>query len=100
MNEITFTILKIAITVCSVLVTYYLIPYIKTLTKKSEYAEIFQMIEDAVNAAEQTIKESGQGKAKKAQVIAYATAWLNERGIKITEEQLSTLIEAAVFNIQ
>ena len=36
---------------------------------------------------------------KKANVIAFITAWLNTHDIKITEEQLDTLIEAAVFSM-
>ena len=48
---------------------------------------------------EQTIRESGQGKAKKAQVIAFVSAWLAEHDMYITEEQLDKLIEAAVFTM-
>ena len=55
-----------------------------------------QAAKAAVKSAEQTIKGSGMGVTKKAQVIADVTSWLNSHHISITEAQLSILIEAAV----
>jgi LL-H family phage holin len=97
MNEITFMILKIVISITAALVTVYLIPYIKSQTKTKQQEEILQMIDIAVKAAEQTLKT---GKAKKADVIEYMVKWLNEKGIKITDEQLDKLIEAAVYTMK
>lgn len=100
MNEITFNVLKIVVTLCSVLITYYLVPYIKNKIAESKYKQLVDTIEKAVKAAEQTIKESGQGKVKKAQVLAFVSHWLSEKGIHITEEQLDKLIEACVLNLK
>ena len=96
MSEITFTILKIVVSVCAALVTVYLIPYIKTLKEDKRYASLMDMVEVAVKAAEQTIG-SGQGAIKKEEVENFVTEWMVDNGIKISYEQLSQLIESAVY---
>ena len=103
MNEATFEIVKIIVSavvaIIVVLVTKVAIPYIETLKMTAEQELIFTEMLKAVKAAEQTIKESKQGKAKRAQVIAYITQWLNDKKINITEEQVSNLLESCVFDI-
>ena len=99
MNEVLFDVLLFVVIICTVAVSGTVIPWIKSQIHESEYAEFLDIVEKAVRKAEQTIKASGQGKIKKANVIAFITAWLNTHDIKITEEQLDTLIEAAVFSM-
>jgi LL-H family phage holin len=100
MNEVTFNILKIVVSVVSALVAVYLIPFIKAKTADVKYQKLLDMVEVAVRAAEQTIKGSGQGAAKKEEVIAFVTDWMMEHGVTITYDQLEQLIEAAVFNMK
>ena len=99
MNEILFEALIIFIMVIGSIITKYVVSYIQTLENDSCYAELLDTVEKAVKRAEQKIKERGQGVAKKAWVTQYMTRWLNEMGFDITEEQLDTLIEAAVFSM-
>lgn len=99
MDEITFMILKIVVSICAALVTAYVVPYIKTLTNDAQNAKICDAVSIAVKAAEQTVKESGQGKYKKAQVIEYMTKWLNENHISISNDQLDQIIECIVYEI-
>lgn len=100
MNEVTFNILKIVVSVVSALVAAYLIPFIKAKTADVKYQKLLDMVEVAVRAAEQTIKGSGQGAAKKEEVITFVTDWMREHGVTITYDQLEQLIEAAVFNMK
>ena len=100
MNEVTFNILKIVVSVVSALVAVYLIPFIKAQTADVKYQKLLDMVEVAVRAAEQTIKGSGQGAAKKEEVIKFVTDWMMEHGVTITYDQLEQLIEAAVFNMK
>lgn len=100
MNEVTFNILKIVVSVVSALVAVYLIPFIKAKTADVKYQKLLDMVEVAVRAAEQTIKGSGQGAAKKEEVITFVTDWMMEHGVTITYDQLEQLIEAAVFNMK
>ena len=89
MNDYLFALLVVVVCFCAAYISKYLVPYIKQLMTIKE-------VEAAVLSAEQTIKGSGMGTAKKAQVTADVTSWLNKHNIKITETQLSILIEAAV----
>lgn len=97
MNEILFNCLLVVVMIVCTLLTAYVIPFLKAKVKNTEYDELLDTIFRAVRAAEQKIKESGMGQIKKAQVIAYVKSWLAAKKITITEEQLDTLIEAAVF---
>lgn len=99
MEEITFAILKIVVSVVSALVAVYLIPYIRNKTQDAKYANLVEMVNVAVMAAEQTLGAK-QGKAKKAEVMEFVTMWLNDHGIKITATQLDMLVEAAVLQLK
>ncbi len=99
MNDVTFMILKLVISVCMALVTVYLIPYIKTLKEDKRYDQLISMVETAVKAAEQTWK-SEPGEYKKSEVLTYVAHWMEENGIKVTQEQLDQLIECAVYRMK
>ena len=99
MNDITFTILKVVVSVCAALITIYLIPYIYTLKEDKRYASLVAMVEVAVKAAEQTIGK-GQGALKKSEVMDFVSIWMNDKGVKITKEQLSQIIESAVYQLK
>ena len=96
MDELTFMILKVIVSIATALITVYLIPYIKSQTKNKQQEELLAMVDVAVKAAEQSIKN---GQTKKLEATEFVTKWLNERGIKITEDQLDKLIEAAVYTM-
>lgn len=99
MNEVLFNILLFTIIICSVAFTGTVIPWIKTQIHNSEYAELLDTVEQAIRKAEQKIKGVKQGTVRKAQVVAFLRDWLNRHSIEITEEQLDTLIEAAVWSM-
>ena len=99
MNEIFFEVILGVVVVIAVIITKYLVPYLKAQVQETEYAELLDTVETAVKAAEQTITASGMGKAKKAEVEKFLVTYLNERNINITEEQLDKLIEAAVYTM-
>ena len=98
MNDLTFNILKLVLSVVAALVGVYLVPYIKNRHADERYAKLVAMVEVAVHAAEQTIG-SGEGKLKKEEVMKFVLKWMSENGIKISEEQLDQIIEACVFNM-
>ena len=100
MDDMTFMLLKIVVSICAALITVYVIPYLKTLKEDARYAGVIDMIELAVRAAEQTITGSGQGALKKAEVLRFVTDWLNRNGIGIMEDELDQLIEAAVYRMK
>lgn len=100
MNDITFIILKIVVSVCAALFTAYVIPYLKAIRTDKRYQAMIDIITVAVKAAEQQIRESGQGAVKKERVMEFVREWLSKQGIELTYDQLSELIEAAVWNMK
>ena len=100
MNELTFDLLKIVISVCAAIITVYAVLYLKTLKEDRRYAQILDMVDVAVRAAEQTIKGAGKGMEKKQEVENIVHAWLLEKGIEITPEQINQLIECAVYQMK
>lgn len=99
MNDLTFNILKIVISVVAALVGYYLVPFLKEKIKEAKYQDLVKSVTIAVEAAEQTFKEGGMGKVKKEDVIKYITEYLNSNKIDISDDQLDKLIESAVFQL-
>lgn len=99
MNDLTFNILKIVVSVVMALIAYYAIPYIKRRIESDKYKELLEMIDIAVQAAEQSIKGKGMGTLKKENVTTFIKSWLAQVGLNITDEQLDQLIEAAVFEL-
>lgn len=100
MDNVTMMIMKLVISVCAALITAYAVPYLKTLKNDARYERMLDMVALAVRAAEQTITGSGQGAAKKAEVIKFVSEWLYGKGINITEDELDQLIEAAVYSMK
>lgn len=99
MNDTAFVFLKIILSACAALLTVVVIPYIRTLRGNAQFNGLVEMITLMVQAAEQTIRQSGKGKDKKEKVTAFIIQYLDEHGIKISQEQLSELIEAAVYSM-
>lgn len=83
------------IMVLAVLITVYLIPWIKSQTTEKQREEINAWVKIAVQAAEQLYKGAGKGEEKKAYVLDY----LNKKGFTIDTESIDKMIEAAVLEI-
>src|SRR5690554_2699856 len=88
-------IAKVIIPILGAIVTYILIPLIKEKTTKEQRDNIYFWVRVAVGAAEQIYQEKGQGKLKKEYVLEF----LISKGINITIEELDTLIESAVAEL-
>lgn len=99
MNDVTFIILKLVVSVCAALVTVYLIPYIKTLREDKRYAQALDIVQTAVKAAEQTCKDD-TGEFKKSEVLSFVCQWLKKNGVKMEMSQLDRLIECAVYQMK
>lgn len=91
MNDILFNLLKAVLVASISAIIRYVIPWLK---EKYQYSIVLK----AVQAAEQQYKELS-GPEKRDKVLAYAADRLNKFGLKITEEQLRILLEAAVYEV-
>ena len=97
MNDVSFLILKIVVIVAVMLITGFLIPFIKNLIASFKDERVRKLVTEAVQAAEQTIKGAGSGAVKKEEVWDFVSKWLGQHGIDISSDQLDKLIESAVF---
>ncbi len=95
MSDIIFEILKVVIMLAVVLVTRYLVPWIreKIGNDKLEVAE--KWAKYAVLKAQQ-VMQTENGQERKAYVTEFLKEILTAKNISLTDEQLDVLIEAAV----
>lgn len=84
------------ITLAALLITTFLIPWIKTKVNAEKFAEIQKWTKIAVEAAEMIYKESGMGEAKKK----YVTEYLKGKGYTLDMDTVETLIEATVLELK
>ena len=96
MNDYMSIIVKIVVSVLLVIISRYLIPYLKSLYDDVKWKKFLDMVYDAVDAAEQIIKEPKSGEQKKEMVVSFIKEYLSKLGVTVTEEELNILIEAAV----
>ena len=74
----------------------HVIPFIETKLKESQYSWAAEIIANAVRAYEQTVSGHGMGEDKFQLVMEFVNRELSKLGIKLTEEQITILIESAV----
>lgn len=80
-------IIKIIIPLICTILTMYIIPFLKE-------KRIYHCVTTAVQAAEQIYQESGMGEEK----FEYVMEWVQKK-FRISEEDLTNIIEAAVFEM-
>jgi hypothetical protein len=85
-------IAKVVIPILGAILTYLIVPFIKSRTTKEQRDEVYFWVRVAVSAAEQIYKEKGKGVEKKEYVVKF----LGSMGINSTIQELDALIEAAV----
>ncbi len=76
-------------------ITAFVIPWLKGKIDADKLEEIELWVTVAVEAAEQLYVGSGRGAEKKAYVVQF----LQEKGFTLDPDSLDKLIEAAVFNL-
>ena len=91
MTDLT-PIVNAVISLAVVLITTFLIPWIKRKTTTEQRSELAAWVNIGVAAAEQIYIGSGRGKEKKEYVLAF----LAGKGYTVNEESINAMIEAAV----
>lgn len=98
-SEVTLIVVRIVFAVLSLVITYYVLPFITELTEKYKNEKFENFVSDSVLAAEQIIKGSGKGAIKKEKVLNEVTEWLKKHDINVSEEVINTMIESIVFTM-
>lgn len=91
-GEVFVKIVLGVISILGAIITYMVVPYLKSKTSKEQRETIMFWVSVAVLAAEQIFNERGMGAEKKKFVVEF----LVEKGIKVSLEELDVLIESAV----
>lgn len=84
------------ITLVVVVITTFLVPYLKTKIDENNFAEMYSWVQIAVSAAEMIYSGPGRGEEKKN----YVTQYIESKGYKIDMESINVLIESAVLELQ
>lgn len=93
MDEILFKIIYLIMVLIIALVAKYLVPYLTSKIEDTKFIELRSFIRNAIAWAESAIEGSGMGAEKFDLVLEKVTSWINQKHIKITEEQVRILIQ-------
>lgn len=95
MDDIIFEIVKIVVMVAALVVTRYMVPWLKEKIGADNLAVAEKWVKHAVLMAQQVMwNESGED--KKGYVTNFIKLLMEQGAVSLTDEQLDILIEAAV----
>lgn len=97
MSEVLFEVLRAVVILSVILLMRYAVPYIRQLVENTKYAWLEKWVELSVKSAQQTVFGDKSGPEKKAIVTKFIKELLIKKNITISDEQLETLIESAVY---
>jgi LL-H family phage holin len=95
MNDAMNILFKLALTIIFVVITNAIIPYLKSKIDDARWAKLIDIVQVAVEAAEQTIHEPGP--IKKESVMMFLVNWLSANEIQVSNEEIDRLVEHAVY---
>jgi len=98
-NEMVTMIVKVVFAIISVLITTYVIPWIKSKMSNEKYNELIIFIGKCVGAAEK-IYTPEEWVEKKQYVLSLAEAKMNSLGVLISADELNSLIEGMVYSVK
>ena len=103
MNQLLFNFLLALIVALIGVITKTLLPFLKakkeeatTAIRQTRWAWAADIIDAVVRAVEQTVEDGVHGEAKKDEATRLITDFFRVNHIDLTAEQISTLIETAV----
>lgn len=103
MNSLIFNILMALIVAVIGVIARELLPYLRqkraeveARIRRTKWAWAADIIDAVVRAIEQTVAEDVHGKAKKQEAVRYIKYLCGKCAIELSDEEIDTLIEAAV----
>ena len=98
MREITLEALKLLIMVTVLVLTRFVVPWLKAKTENETMQAVLDWTVQAVLAAEQA-HQAQTGAERKYIVTEFIKQILIQKNISLSDEELNTLIEAAVMQM-
>lgn len=100
MSDNMFKFIMTLVLVFGAIITYFVIPYIKSKVSQTQMEEIIKWVTKAVEAAEVLFDVPKSGEEKREYVIKFIDKMFNSKKEVITEEQIRILLEAAWKQMQ
>lgn len=98
-SEMFIRIVQLILAILSIVITTYIIPYIKAKVGTEKFNQVKLWTRIFVDAAEQTVTKPGTGQKKLILVTDWLKNKLKELGVELSDEQIRLLIEDAVYNM-
>lgn len=95
MSDIIFEILKLAVMVAALVITRYVIPWLRAQVDNEALTLVAKWASKAVHSTQQ-VMASESGAEKKAVVTQFLKEILTAKNISLSDSQIDALIEAAV----
>jgi LL-H family phage holin len=104
MSNIVFDIIRIVVFAVFLVATKYILPlvtsWLQEKISENQYSLLLAVVESVVQGLEQEFKgESGKGTTKKEQATTFVKEYCEKHNIDMSDEQISALIESAVYGI-
>lgn len=96
-EEIILKLLEAAALALVLVITRYLVPYLRSRVGQENLELAIAWAGTFVAAAEKLFVGKGRGEEKKEKVTAQLSDKMNELGLKISEGDLDSIIEEAVY---
>lgn len=103
MNSLIFNVLMALIVAVFGVIARELLPYLRqkrdeveARIRRTKWAWAADIIDAVVRAVEQTVAEDIHGRAKKQEAVRYIKYLCGKCAIELSDEEIDTLIEAAV----
>lgn len=100
MSDLLFQILLSCIPILSIIITSFLIPYLKTKISATQMEEISKWVTKAVQAAEVLFNTPNSGTEKRDYVIHFIDNIFNAKKTIITKDQIRILLEASLKTME
>lgn len=95
MREIILEALKLTIMVATLVITRYVVPWIKAKTQSDTMNVLIDWVMQAVLAAEQC-HQAQSGAERKAIVTKFIKELLAQKNLELSDDEIDVMIEAAV----
>ena len=95
MRDIIMELLKLTIMIVAMLITRYVIPWLKAKTENDTMSVLIDWAMQAVLAAEQ-VHQAQPGSERKAIVTKFIKELLAQKNLELSDEEIDVMIEAAV----
>ena len=95
MRDIIMELLKLTIMIATMLITRYVIPWLKAKTENETMQTLIDLVAQAVLAAEQ-VHQSADGAKRKEIVTKFIKEILEQKNLALSDEEIDVMIEAAV----